>query len=178
MLVNNILLCFISISAVFNKQYWTPSELIDYANNHREEITPNSTDYYLIDPDNYLTEMKRSSLFSLMNTILSKKQIKIVLIIIFHTSYTPFYFTETFMVKFFYDHDLPLHIACFFDIENRKMQIVTGGQARKTYTDLWCANVLKKLKSNLQNKLYSEAFTQLLTYFINNELISSKLFLI
>ena len=103
MLVNSILLCFISISAVFNKQHRTPSELIDYANNHREEITPNSTDYYLIDPDNYLTEMKRSSLFSLMNTILSKKQIKIVLIVIFHTSYTPFYFTETFMVKFFND---------------------------------------------------------------------------
>ena len=56
------------------------------------------------------------------------------------------------------------------------MRIMTGVNARRKYTDIWCANALKKLKPNLQNKLYYDSFSQLLNYFINNELISSKSF--
>ena len=172
-----IIVFFLFVSKSYSTE-WDPSDLVDYANEHREEISPNNKEYYLIDPDKYLSKKERESMFSLLDTILSKKDIKMVFIVVSETDryYSSYEFTESFMVKFFNDHSLPSHVACFFDIVRHQMRIMTGMNARRKYTDVWCANALDKLKSNLRKELYYDSFSQLLNYFINQELISAKSF--
>ena len=50
-----IIVFFLFVSKSYSTE-WDPSSLVKYANNHREEISPNSKDYYLIDPDKYLSK--------------------------------------------------------------------------------------------------------------------------
>ena len=100
MLIIHSIFFFLFISKRYST-YWNPSDLVNYANSHKEEISPNNKEYYLIDPDNYLSKKERESMFSLLDTILSKKNIKMVFIVISKTELSSYSFTERFMVDFF-----------------------------------------------------------------------------
>ena len=79
------------------------------------------------------------------------------------------------MIQFFKDFDLPNYVAIYFEMKGRYMRIMTGRNVRNKYTDIWCDNALKEITNNMRRH-YSEGFIQLLTFFINKELISSKSF--
>ena len=58
MLIIHSIFFFLFISKRYST-YWNPSVLVNYANSHKEEISPNNKEYYLIDPDNYLSKKER-----------------------------------------------------------------------------------------------------------------------
>lgn len=171
----NYIVLLISIALIYSSSLWTVQSLVNYANTHMEVISPNKTDYYLIDPDDYLSDNGRANLFGLMKTIKEKENVNIVFIIIKETNVASEYFTEQFMIRFFKDNDLPNHVAIYFEMERRNMRIMTGRNARRKYTDLWCDKALVGIIDNMRKHFY-EGFVQLLTFFINKELISSKSF--
>ena len=52
----NYIILLISIAFIHTSSLWTVQSLVEYANTHMEVISPNKTDYYLIDPDDYLSD--------------------------------------------------------------------------------------------------------------------------
>ena len=94
----NYIVLLISIALIYSSSLWTVQSLVNYANTHMEVISPNKTDYYLIDPDDYLSDNGRANLFGLMKTIKEKENVNIVFIIIKETNVESEYFTEQFMI--------------------------------------------------------------------------------
>ena len=166
--------CFCVLILVIRSQInplgWTSSSLLEYV---RSNITTfsNGTDYYLIDPDDFISNTtKKENLLMLLSSIFEKYNIKIIFIVIrdmypfFGYEQNIFDLAKNFSVGLLNNDTLMDYMAIAFSIEDDAQGIVLGKTVKGTFTYGTVNGYLNAIHSDLEKKKYYIAFFTLLTY--------------
>lgn len=149
---------------------WKPDGLVKYA---ESQSKINIYEYFILDPDEYISTSQSPELLNQMKTIFQKEQIKIVFIVVgsmseeYNSDSGIQLFANTFATKYFNKTNLNEYMVIMFSIKDRKMRISTGKNVRPKYSDSWCKSALSEIKTDLRNENYFTAFNSLL-FIINH----------
>ena len=151
-----------------SKEIWTPEKLAVYVKENLNLINPKKEFYYVIDPDEYLSEDQEMKMRELIGKIYQKRKAKVIFIVIHQMSviYTASIslFVEEYANKFFNEKNVDDFMFILFSINDRQNRISTGEKIRKKFPDEVCLYYLQELTKYLQDEKYYEAFMKLLDF--------------
>ena len=155
------------------KVTWTPEMLSNYVKENLSKINPNNNPYYLIDPNNFISEKEREILLQDQKTIFDNLKIKVLFVVIdqmkwdYRTAEGIEEFTNSFTVSLLGDNLSKDYTCVLISIKDRRTRISTGETARKTFSDRWCRKLLTTLQYYFDENDQFYNFKNIL-YFMNH----------
>lgn len=147
------------------EEIWTPRQLATYVKENINVINPKNEFYYIVDPNEYLSEDQEMKIYGLMEEIYEKRKVKIIFIIIHQMSvnYSKSIssFVEQYVEDYFNEQNVDDYMFILFSIDDRQNNISTGEKVRKKFKDDVCIYYLEKLTNYLRDGKYYEAFMKL-----------------
>lgn len=150
------------------EEIWTPRQLATYVEENINVINQKNNFYYVVDPNEYLSEDQEMKMYELMKKIYEKRKVKVIFMVIHKMSedYTTSIssFVEQYVDEFFNEQNVDDYMFILFSIDDRQNNISTGEKVRKKFQDDVCLYYLEELTNYLQDGKYYEAFMKLLDF--------------
>lgn len=152
-----------------NTKTWSIDSLLTYAENNENSIRPVGEEYYILDPEGVLTSKEKNTLFSYMEEIDNKYNVKVIIILI--EKYERIFedvvdFGRTFTNEFILnDFKRYYYVTVSLSMNSKQYGTSTWKESMLVYPHEYMTNVLDAAEKKMANGQYYETCEKMLGYF-------------